>query len=164
MPEDPGAERILRGAIVLELNLASRYANEVANRELRAAGVDPDEYGFLSVVGILQPVTRARLARAIGARRTTLRDAIRPLVERGHVREDPHPRDGRASLLTLTPAGQEIFDAGLPAFRRALRAIDEALDGKLDEYEESVWTVRVSLQRLAAADATPAGGRVPRAE
>src|SRR5215213_3161245 len=106
MPEDPGAERILRGAIVLELNLASRYANEVANRELRAAGVDPDEYGFLSVVGILQPVTRARL----------------------------------------------------------LRAIDEALDGKLDEYEESVWTVRVSLQRLAAADATPAGGRVPRAE
>src|SRR5215211_2367644 len=164
MPEDPGAERILRGAIVLELNLASRYANEVANRESRAAGVDPDEYGFLSVVGTLQPVTRARLARAIGVRRTTLRDAIRPLVERGHVREDPDPRDGRASLLTLTPAGQEIFDRGIPVFRGALRAIDEALDGKLDEYEEAVWTVRVALQRLAAGDAAVAAGPVRRAD
>ena len=61
MPEDPGTERILRGAIVLELNLASRYANEVANRELRAAGettavyalggVEPKDAECLRVAG-----------------------------------------------------------------------------------------------------------------
>jgi DNA-binding MarR family transcriptional regulator len=142
------AGRILRGAIVLELTLAARHANEVANRELRAAGVDPDEYGFLSIVGVLQPVTRTKLAAAIGVQRTTLRDAIRRLVERGHVQETVDPRDARASLLTLTPAGQAIFDRGLPAFHRALRAIDDALDGKLAEHEETVWRVRMALQRL----------------
>ena len=103
-------EPILRGAIVHELWVAARYAHEVSSRALRAAGVDPDEYGFLSIVGTLQPVTRTGLAAATGLRRTTLRDAVRPLIERGHVVESPHPQDGRATLLTLTPAGQEVFE------------------------------------------------------
>ena len=106
---------------MLELGLASRYAHELTNRTLRAGGVNPEEYGFLSVVGVLQPVTRTKLARATGMRRTTLRDAIRPLIERGHVHEEQHPHDGRASLLTLTPAGQAIFDRGLPIFHTRAR-------------------------------------------
>lgn len=145
-------QRILRGALVLELGLASRYAHELTNRTLRAGGVNPEEYGFLSVVGVLQPVTRTKLARATGMRRTTLRDAIRPLVERGHVHEEKHPHDGRASLLTLTPAGQAIFDRGLPIFQTVLAAIDEALEGRLDELEQAVWEVRVALERLATEE------------
>jgi len=143
-------QRILRGAIVIELLVASRYANELTARTLRAGGVDPEEYGFLSVVGVLQPVTRTKLARATGMRRTTVRDAIRPLIERGHVSESQHPHDGRASLLTLTPAGQAIFDRGLPVFHTVLATLDEALDGRLAELEQAVWEVRVALERLAA--------------
>ena len=45
---------------------------------------------------------------------------LRGLIERGHVRETPNPRDGRSTLLELTPAGQAIFDTGIPAFHRAL--------------------------------------------
>jgi DNA-binding MarR family transcriptional regulator len=146
-------EPILRGAIVHELWVAARYAHEVSSRALRAAGVDPDEYGFLSIVGTLQPVTRTALAAATGLRRTTLRDAVRPLIERGHVVESPHPQDGRATLLTLTPAGQEVFDRGLPAFRWFLATLDEALDGSLAEQEEAVRTVRLALERLAATGA-----------
>ena len=146
------AERILRGAIVFELMTAARYALELTNKTLREAGVDPNEYGFLSIVGVLQPVTRAKLARATGMRRTTLRDALRPVIERGHVREDPHPTDGRATLLTLTPAGRAVFDKGRPAFVEALHAIDAALDGKLAEHEETVWQVRVGLERLLRGD------------
>jgi DNA-binding MarR family transcriptional regulator len=153
-------DRILRGAIVNELAIAARYGQEFAAIELRAAGVDPEEYGPLSFVGVLQPVTRTTLAHASGMRRTTLRDALRRMIDRGHVREDPNPRDGRSTLLVLTPAGQEIFDRGLPAFQRALAALDEALDGRLDDFEESVWTVRVTLQQLTfdrAVDASAYG-------
>ena len=145
-------EPIVRGAILAELLVAGRYGREFADAELRRAGVDPDAYGFLSFVGTLQPVTRTRLGRASGLRRTTLRDAIGRLIERGHVEEQPHPRDGRASLLVLTPAGQEIFDRGLPAFQKALRALDEALDGELQEHEDAVRRVRVALQELGARD------------
>jgi DNA-binding MarR family transcriptional regulator len=142
-------ERHVRGAIINELLVATRYALEVANAELRSAGVDPEVYGPLSFVGTLQPVTRTVLAEATGQRRTTQRDALRRLVELGLVRETPNPRDGRSTLLELTAKGQRIFDRGLPAFQRALAQIDEALGGKLDVHEEAVWRVRRAVQQLA---------------
>ena len=103
-----------------ELRVAARYGWELTRQTLQAEGVDPDEYGPLSFVGTLQPVTRTRLTQATGLRRTTLRDVVARLIERGHVREEPNPEDGRSTLLTLTPAGQEIFDLGLPVFHRVL--------------------------------------------
>ena len=141
-------ERIVRGAILNELAVAWRYGWELASQELLAAGVDPHEYGPLSFVGTLQPVTRTRLAEATGMPRTTLRDALKRLIDQGHVVEESNPRDGRSTLLVLTPAGQAIFDQGLPAFQRALATLDAKLGGRLDEYEEAVWTVRVALQDL----------------
>jgi DNA-binding MarR family transcriptional regulator len=143
-------EPLIRGTIVNELAVAARYALELSNRELRAAGVDPGEYGPLSFVGVMQPVTRTLLAREMGLRRTTLRDLVGRLIERGHVREDPNPSDGRSTLLTLTPAGQEIFDRGIPVFRRVLREIDAALGGQLNEEELAVRRVRIALQALSA--------------
>jgi DNA-binding MarR family transcriptional regulator len=145
----------VRGAILQELWVAARYGWELASGQLRAAGVDPDEYGRLSFVGTLQPVTRTRLAQAMGLRRTTLRDAVGRMIERGHVEERPNPRDGRSTLLVLTPAGQEIFDRGRPAFRRVLETIDEALDGGLREHEEAVRRVRLKLQELSDPDRQP---------
>jgi len=142
-------ERLVRGAIVNELLTAGRYALELSAVELRADGVDPDEYGPLSFVGVMQPVTRTKLAEATGRARTTQRDIVKRMIERGHVREVRNPRDGRSTLLELTPTGQAIFDRGQPAFLRALRRIDAALGGKLDEHEEVVWRVRVAVQTLA---------------
>ena len=144
------ADRHVRGAIVNELLVAARYALELANEELRAAGVDPEAYGPVSFIGTLQPVTRTQLAEATGQRRTTQRDSIKRLIDAGHVREIANPRDGRSTLLELTPAGQRIFDEGQPAFVRALRRLDDALGGRLDEHEEAVWRVRIAAQRLAA--------------
>ena len=143
-------EPIVRGAITQELWVAARYGWELASSALQAEGVDPNEYGPLSFIGTLQPVTRTRLAEAMGLRRTTLRDLVARLIERGHVREEPNPRDGRSTLLTLTPEGQDIFDRGLPVFRRVLAQIDAALDGGLDEHEQAVRRVRVALQTLNA--------------
>jgi DNA-binding MarR family transcriptional regulator len=142
------AERHVRGAIINELGSASRYAHELAALELRAAGVVPSEYGFLSFVGTLQPVTRTKLTEASGLRRTTVRDVVKRLIDRGHVMEVPNPKDGRSTFLVLTPDGREIYDKGQPAIKRVLDAIDEALGGKLDEHEETVWRVRNVVQEL----------------
>jgi DNA-binding MarR family transcriptional regulator len=144
------AEPIVRGAIVQELFVAARYGWDLARQALLEEGVDPDAYGPLSFVGTLQPVTRTQLTEAMGIRRTTLRDLVARLIERGHVQEEPNPRDGRSTLLTLTPAGQEIFDQGLPVFRRVLAQIDGALEGQLHEHEQAVRRVRVALQKLSA--------------
>lgn len=141
-------EPILRGAITNELWVAARYSGELTSRIMRAEGVDPDDYGPLSFIGFLQPVTRTRLAEATGLRRTTVRDMVSRLIERGHVEEGPNPKDGRSTLLALTPAGQEIFDRGAPVFKKVLEAIDDALDGGLREHEDAVRRVRMALQSL----------------
>jgi DNA-binding MarR family transcriptional regulator len=143
------SEPLVRGAIVNELGMAFRYANAIANAELRATGVEPAEYGPLSFIGVMQPVTRTQLAEATGQPRTTVRDMLRGLIERGHVRETPNPRDGRSTLLELTPAGQAIFDRGIPAFHRALARIDAALDGRLHEREDAIRAIRTALQSAA---------------
>lgn len=143
------AERHVRGAIINELLVATRYALDLAAAELNEAGVDPDDYGPLSFIGTLQPVTRTKLVEATGQRRTTQRDVVKRLIERGHVREVPNPRDGRSTLLELTAAGQRIFDRGQPAFARALQRLDAELGGTLDAHEEAVWRVRQALQQLA---------------
>ena len=141
-------EPLVRGAIVNELGVAFRYANAVANAELRAEGVEPSDYGPLGFIGVMQPVTRTQLAEASGQPRTTVRDWLRGLIERGHVREVPNPRDGRSTLVELTPEGQAIFDKGKPAFQRALGRIDAGLDGRLDEHEDAVRAIRIALQAL----------------
>ncbi len=149
------SEPPVRGAIVNELLVAGRYAWEVSNAELRAVGVDPAEYGPLSFIGVMQPVTRKQLAEATGRPRTTERDILRGLIERGHVREFPNPRDGRSTLLELTPEGQAIFDRGIPAFQRALHRIDAALQGELREHEDAVRRVRRAVQALAGEGEPP---------
>ena len=68
--------------------------------------------------------------------------------------ERANPDDGRSTLLSLTPAGQAIFDRGFPAFLRVLVALDEALGGTIQEHEEAVRRVRVALQGLAEQQRT----------
>jgi DNA-binding MarR family transcriptional regulator len=148
-------EPIVRGAIAQELWVAARYVHDISEQRLRAAGVDVREYGPVSFIGVLQPVTRTRLAQAQGVRRETTRDVVARLIERGHVEERPNPRDGRSTLLVLTPEGQEIFDRGLPVFQEVLRALDEALGGELHVHEEAVRRVRVAAQSLADPYAAP---------
>src|SRR3954468_20431570 len=92
------AEPIVRGAIVQELLVAARYGWELTQQALRAEGVDPAEYGPLSLVGPLQPASRAQLTPARGLRRPTLRGLVPRVVERAPARGEPNPRDGRSTL------------------------------------------------------------------
>ena len=146
------ADEFPRGSVLMELWIASRQGLALAEAELAKAGVDMSEYGFLSFVGVLQPVTRTRLAKASGLRRTTLRDAVSRMIERGHVEERPNTKDGRSTLLVLTPAGQEIFDKGQPAFGKLMYTLDQALEGRLHEYEDVVRRIRLAIQRLAGEE------------
>ena len=66
------SEPLVRGAIVNELGVAFRYANASPNRGAARGRVDPAEYGPLSFIGVMQPVTRTQLTEATGLPRTTV--------------------------------------------------------------------------------------------
>jgi DNA-binding MarR family transcriptional regulator len=142
-------KRLVRGAIYNELIVAARYGQAIIRGELEAAGVVVEDYYLVSFVGFLEPVTPTDLARASGITRTTLRDAIARSVERGHLEPVPNPEDARSYLVQLTPSGRTLLERGLPAVHRALRRLEVALDRPLDEYEETVWRLRRTLERVA---------------
>jgi DNA-binding MarR family transcriptional regulator len=144
------SEPIVHGAIIQELWVAARYGVALSEQALDGVGVDLREYGPLSFIANLQPVTRTTLARAMGLRRTTVRDAVGRLIERGHVEERRNPDDGRSTLLVLTPAGQEIVERGGPAFQSVLNGLDDALEGTLKEHEDAVRRVRIALRKLGS--------------
>lgn len=55
------------------------------------------------------PATVSELAAAEGVRPQSMAMAVGVVVERGFVRRDPDPDDGRRQVASLTPAGHELL-------------------------------------------------------
>ena len=65
---------------------------------------------LMSLLDELGPSTVGALAAADRCSQPTMTGLVNGLVEKGWVRRDPHPDDARASLVTITPAGQDLLD------------------------------------------------------
>ena len=109
-------------------------------------------YGELPSFGwaLLLPLERdgaqrcSALAAQAGIDVSVASRQIAVLERAGHVERRPDPQDGRASLLSLTPAGAEAMAA-----TRALRS-DWALGALAGWYEEDARTLNDLLDRLVA--------------
>jgi DNA-binding MarR family transcriptional regulator len=110
---------------------------------MRGCGIRPDEYAAYSVVFEAEAITMTEVARQLGMPVTTAADYVRSMQQRGHLRRQAHPGDGRAFLLRLTPAGLRAHRKASAAFARAYQALRAEL-GELDEEQ-----VRATLQALA---------------
>jgi DNA-binding MarR family transcriptional regulator len=132
--------------------------NQRVRRLVSAALVDvslrADEYAVYSLLYEQGPLTATEMVRRMGMPLTTLLDYLKAMEARGHLRRQPHPRDGRAQQLSLTLAGVsehrrtnraweamiERLGRALPMpekqIRRALQAFDDAVAACLSEIEE----------------------------
>jgi DNA-binding MarR family transcriptional regulator len=112
-------------SILFDVFALGQRVRTLVQAAMRGAGLRPDEYAAYSVVFEDGPVTLTELARQLGMPLTTAADYIRSMVERGHALRSAHPRDQRASVLTLSraPAGQPLLRTRLSgASLRARRA------------------------------------------
>ncbi|MGH2884527.1 MAG: MarR family winged helix-turn-helix transcriptional regulator [Solirubrobacteraceae bacterium] len=101
-------------------------------------------------VGVLRKLTAApRRITELAAEERVTQPAITLLVnrltERGWVQRIPDPRDGRAVLVSLTPAGEEVF-ARLRAEYRAL--LHEEMASLEDEEVETLAAAVAILDKL----------------
>jgi DNA-binding MarR family transcriptional regulator len=124
--------------------LAQRSRSLVAEA-MRDAGMRPDEYAAYSVIFEAGRITLTELTGRLGVPLTTAADYARTMVERRHARREPHPRDRRSALLTLTPAGLRAHRRASELFALAARALTTELAPLREE------RVRDTLQRLAAS-------------
>ena len=103
-----------------QIPLALRAAYLTLHRQSDATfapyGVTADQFVLLATLSEEEPLTQKQLALRMPSDPSTVRAMLVLLEERGLVRRDAHPTDGRARTAALTPAGRrkfrQLWDAG----------------------------------------------------
>lgn len=97
--------RAARDVRVVVGRLRRRLAELYDNRELT-----PSQTSLLSRLGKGGPATASELAAAERVRPQSASATLAVLEERGLVRRERDPDDGRRQLVSLTEAGRELYD------------------------------------------------------
>jgi DNA-binding MarR family transcriptional regulator len=126
--------------LCLRAQLAGRF-----DEALRPAGLTNNQFSLLNVLNGSQPKTLGAVAALIGADRTTVTAALKPLVRQGLARIGPDRADRRIRRIALTAQGHARLAIALPLRTEAHEALETALDrGRLGR-------VRNDLEVLSAA-------------
>ena len=109
------------------LEMASSRFMRVA---LAGTGMRGEQYGLYSYLYANGPRTLTQAAHDLGHPLTTLSTLVAPWVAMGDIVRRPHPRDGRARLLELTPAGRTRLEPVIPAFTAGYRTLLRELEAQ----------------------------------
>jgi DNA-binding MarR family transcriptional regulator len=91
-----------------------------------------------------------KVGERLQVHRTSVTNIVGKLAADGLVERVPHPEDGRATLVQITPAGRRTAKAAT----EAMHAIDFAL-GALPERDQETLTDVLTRLRVAAGDFLP---------
>ena len=110
---------------------AQRAARALARRfdeALRPAGLTNEQFSLMMALNRPSPPRMGDVAALLGADRTTLTAAIKPLVRRGLVEVGVDAEDARARRLALTAEGHAALLDALPIWTATHAAIQADLD------------------------------------
>jgi DNA-binding MarR family transcriptional regulator len=113
---------------LLDLHLAYHLAGSLIEHELASVGITAEEYAVYSVLVHEGGLTPTELSRRLGLALSSTIFRSGKLIERGHARRIPNPRDGRSALIELTPQGRRVVERARPAFDRVLDRIERHLE------------------------------------
>ncbi|MDO8297936.1 MAG: MarR family winged helix-turn-helix transcriptional regulator [Caulobacter sp.] len=111
---------------------AQRAARVLARRfdeALRPVGLTNGQFSLLMSLNGPAPAPMSRVAALLGADRTTLTAALKPLVRDGLAVTSVDPDDSRVRRIALTPTGHARLLEALPIWTRTHAAIDAELGG-----------------------------------
>ena len=151
-----GQARVTGHEVARALRAAYLALHRQTNASLAPDGVTADQFVLLSALADADGATQQDLVRRTSSDPNTVRAMLVLLEGRGLVARDPHPADGRAWRVTLTPDGRRAF--------RRLWAGTEPVRGRLlDTFRPAeVAALAGLLGRVADALAGPADpGRRP---
>lgn len=84
------------------------------------APLSPGEFAVYSTLRLEQPTTPSHLAATLGLKPTTMSSQLAKMDAQGHLDRAPNPRDGRSTVISLTPEGLRVTEACFPSFSKAL--------------------------------------------
>ena len=124
----------------------------LVGRALAPTGLRGDDYAVYSYL-LQGPTTLTDLAEGTGLPLTTAAGYVQRFEDRGHVRKEPNPDDGRSRLISLTPGCRAMvieasvaFSSGVGPLRQ--RCAEAGID--LDSFVDDLVAVQAVLEGLAA--------------
>ncbi len=122
----------IMGCTCLRVRRAARRITQIYDRALEPAGITVNQFGLLT------HLHGARLAGAngfsigalgerLGTDPTTLNRTLKPLQERGWVKDAVDPADGRMRIIGITDKGRRELLKALPLWRKAQAQLEKAL-------------------------------------
>jgi len=135
--------------LLVDIWAAGQLVGALLDRKLEEAGLDPNGWGTLSVIGAFGPVTPSDVAYRTGRPLTTTSDLIRRLVDRGEVERLPNPDDRRSQFLRLTEKGEQNWRAGWPAVDTTIADVAANLDQPLDDVHDAIVNLVAALREAS---------------
>ncbi|MFJ6432415.1 MarR family winged helix-turn-helix transcriptional regulator [Streptomyces sp. NPDC091416] len=114
--------------IVTALVRSSFLVNAVYADSGREHGITAQQ-GQLLCVLMVQPYGMSELGAMLGLAKSSLTGLVDRSVQRGLVRREPDPEDGRAVRVALTAKGDALADAFYAGTCRRVDALSAGLDG-----------------------------------
>ena len=108
----------------VQFRRATRAVSELYAQALCPSGVTPCQFTILNTVSELQPCTTSAIAKRIGLDRTTLVRSLKPLIEKGLVK-DLSQKGARDHQLCMSPEGDRILADALPRWNAAQASMEE---------------------------------------
>lgn len=136
-----------RMSLLYQLYLAGQASRSLMKLVMAGTGMSGEEYALYSYLFANGSRTLTQGARDLGVPLTTLATLIAVPIDRRDIVRFPHPRDGRARLLSLTDAGRARLQAAIPAFSVGYRAVL----AELDEMGAEVEPIYAALAQLREA-------------
>ncbi len=92
----------------------------------RDSGINLFEYFVLSRLSMTEPDRKARMSELrslVGGSLSRLSNVVKRLEQRGFLRREPDPTDGRYTMVILTDAGMDMVVAAAPGHVAAVREL-----------------------------------------
>lgn len=103
--------RYLEGLLGYNARRAALAVIEVFIERMAPYGLRPVDFSVLSLIRHNPGITSRQLCSSLGILPPNLVGLVNSLEKRELILRQPHPRDGRAMGLHLTPAGEKLADA-----------------------------------------------------
>lgn len=97
-------------SLAMALRMAYLAMHRQANASLESGGVTADQFVLLAALAETDSSTQQELASRTSCDPNTLRAMLLLLERQGLIRRSPHPTDGRARRVALTPHGRQQFE------------------------------------------------------
>ena len=107
------------GCACLNLRGAARAVTQLYDEILKPSGLKATQFSVLATMASVGPASMTTISKALVMDRTTLTRNLKPLRDRGLVKEVTNSEDRRQRRISLTRAGKAALSKALPLWDQA---------------------------------------------